>query len=66
MGYGEKQIQDLQKTINKAKCDIIIDGSPVNLQRLIKINKPIVNVTYELSEIGKLNLVKILKDFKVR
>ena len=66
MGYGKKQIQDLQETINKAKCDIIIDGSPVNLQRLIKINKPIVNVTYELSEIGKLNLVKILKDFKVR
>ena len=66
MGYGKKQIKDLQDTINKVKCDIVIDGSPVNLQRLIKINKPIINVNYELEEIGKLNLEKLLKGFKIK
>ena len=52
MGYGKKQIQELQQTINKADCDLIIDGSPVNLSKLIKINKPIVNVEYYLKEKG--------------
>ncbi|MBI2663352.1 GTPase [Candidatus Woesearchaeota archaeon] len=66
MGYGNKQIKDLQDTINKVKCDVVIDGSPVNLKRLIKINKPIVNVSYELEEVGKLNLEKLLKGFKIR
>ncbi|MBI2667262.1 GTPase [Candidatus Woesearchaeota archaeon] len=66
MGYGKKQIKDLQDTINKVKCDVVIDGSPVNLQRLININKPIVNIDYELEEVGKLNLEKLLKGFKIR
>jgi predicted GTPase len=63
MGYSPKQIKELEKTINRAKCDIVIDGSPVNLSRLIKINKPIVNVGYYLDEIGKPNLETVLDDF---
>ena len=66
MGYSKKQIKDLQTTINKSKCDVVIDGSPVNLKKLIKINKPIINVGYELEEVGKLNLEKILRNFKIR
>src|SRR3989344_191358 len=53
MGYGKKQIQELEKTINTAKCDLVIDGTPVNLSRLLRINKPIVNVDYYLEEVEK-------------
>ena len=66
MGYDKKQIEELQETINKAKCDLVIDGSPVNLNKLIKVNKPIIDVDYELEEVGKLNLQKILKGFKIK
>jgi predicted GTPase len=63
MGYSPKQIKELEQTINRAKCDIVIDGSPVNLSRIIKSNKPIVNVGYYLDEIGKPNLDTVLSDF---
>jgi len=63
MGYSPKQIKELEKTINRAKCDIVIDGSPVNLSRILKANKPIVNVSYYLDEIGKPNLETVLNDF---
>jgi len=61
MGYGRKQISELQKTINKAKCDLVIDGTPVNLSKLIKINKPIVTVDYYLEDFGKVTLKDVLK-----
>jgi len=60
MGYSSNQIKDLEKTINKTPCDIVIDGSPVNLSRLIKINKPIIDVAYSLKEKG-LSLKEVLK-----
>jgi predicted GTPase len=63
MGYSPKQIKELEKTINRAKCDIVLDGSPVNLSRILKSNKPIVNVRYYLDEIGKPNLETVLFDF---
>ena len=63
MGYGEKQIKDLERTINKAKCDVVVDGTPVNISKLIKINKPIVEVDYYLKERG-LGLKQVLKKFK--
>ena len=66
MGYSPKQIKELEQTINRAKCDIVIDGSPVNLSRIIKPNKPIVNVGYYLDEIGKPNLETVLSDFLKR
>ncbi|MBI2543235.1 MAG: GTPase [Candidatus Aenigmarchaeota archaeon] len=61
MGYSKKQIKELEKTINSAKCDAVIDATPVNLLRLIKINKPVAQVDYELEEVGKLNLKKVIK-----
>jgi len=61
MGYSKKQIQELEKTINSAKCDAVIDATPVNLLRLIKINKPVAQVNYELQEVGKLDIEKILR-----
>jgi predicted GTPase len=63
MGYSKKQIKELERTINSAKCDAVIDATPVTLPKLMKINKPVVQVNYELEEVGKLNLGKILSKF---
>ncbi len=60
MGYSPEQVKELEATINAAKCDAVIDATPVNLPRIIKINKPVVQVSYELEEVGKLNLEKVL------
>ncbi|MBI1978706.1 MAG: GTPase [Candidatus Aenigmarchaeota archaeon] len=61
MGYSKKQTKELERTINSAKCDAVIDATPVTLPRIMKINKPIVQVGYELEEVGKLNLEKVIK-----
>ncbi len=63
MGYGEKQIKDLEKTINRTKCDLVVIATPIDLARLIKINKPSVRVGYSLAEIGNPNLEDVLKKF---
>jgi len=63
MGYGKQQIADLEKTINSTPCDIVVIGTPIDLNRIIKINKPTVNVTYELQEIGSPNLQMVLEKF---
>lgn len=61
MGYSKKQINELEKTVNFAKCDAVVDATPVTLPRIMKINKPVVQVNYELEEVGELNLEKVLK-----
>jgi len=61
MGYSKRQIKDLQDTINKADCDVVIDGSPANLKKILKVNKPIVDISYELDEIDKNKLYNIIK-----
>lgn len=61
MGYGDKQVKDLEKTINKAKVDLVIIGTPIDLTRIIKINKPSVRVQYELQEIGTPDIKNVLK-----
>ena len=63
MGYGEKQIKDLEATINRTECDAVIIGTPIDLGRLIDINKPAVRVTYELQEIGRPGLEDVLQKF---
>lgn len=63
MGYGEQQLRDLEETINKADCDSVIIGTPIDLSRVININKPYTRVHYELEEIGDLNLNVIVDDF---
>ena len=52
MGYGDKQMADLRKTIDATPCDLVIVGTPIDLTRLLKINKPSVRVTYDLREAG--------------
>jgi predicted GTPase len=60
MGYGKKQIQELEDTINAVDCDIVIIGTPIDLSRIIKINKKSIRVKYELQEIGKPDLEEVL------
>jgi predicted GTPase len=61
MGYGEAQTRDLEKTINRADVDLVIIGTPIDLSRIIKINKPAQRVRYELQEIGQPTLEDVLK-----
>jgi predicted GTPase len=61
MGYGEKQVKDLEETIRKTPCDTVIIGTPIDLSRIIKIDKPTVNVKYELQEISSPDLKNILE-----
>jgi predicted GTPase len=63
MGYGGKQIKDLETTINRVECDSVIIGTPIDLRRIIKINKPSTRIYYELDEIAKPNLNDILTSF---
>ncbi|MGC8585443.1 MAG: cyclic 2,3-diphosphoglycerate synthase [Thermoplasmata archaeon] len=63
MGYSEEQIKDLQETINKTPADLVVSATPIDITRIMKINKEIVRVRYELDEIGKPDLEDILKDF---
>ena len=65
MGYGKKQMSELQQTINKAKVDVVVIATPIDLGKLIKINKPSVRVMYRLEESGRPNLKDIImKKFK--
>lgn len=61
MGYGKKQIRELETTINKAECDLVLIATPIDLGRILKINKPSLRVTYELQELGKPDLEDVLK-----
>ena len=63
MGYGEKQIKELEKTINAVECDAVVVGTPIDLTRIIKVNKPAYRVKYELQVIGKPTLEDVLKKF---
>jgi len=63
MGYGEQQMKDLEETINRVECDTVVVGTPINLARFIKINKPNTRVFYELSEIGKPDINDVVKEF---
>jgi len=60
MGYGEEQMKDLEKTINSVDCDAVVIGTPIDLRRIINIEKPSVRVTYKLQEIGMPTLASIL------
>ncbi|MGC8645056.1 MAG: cyclic 2,3-diphosphoglycerate synthase [Thermoplasmata archaeon] len=63
MGYSPEQIKDLQDTINAVPADIVVSGTPIDLTKVVKINKPIVSVKYELQEIGKPDLRDVLEKF---
>lgn len=61
MGYGKDMTKDLEKTINNATVDLVISGTPIDLTRIIKVNKPMQRVRYELQEIGQPTLAEVLQ-----
>jgi len=63
MGYGEQQMKDLAATIAKTDCDSVIIATPIDLQRVIKIDKPCTRVEYSLQEIGKPDFDDVLDKF---
>ena len=65
MGYGNAQMKDLETTINRTKCDSVVIGTPIDLGRYIKINKPHTRVKYDLQEIGAVTLETVLKEKKI-
>jgi len=62
MGYGKKQMKDLEETINRADCDVVVIGTPIDLRRVININKPATRVRYYLKELSKPTIEDILRE----
>jgi predicted GTPase len=60
MGYGEKQIRDLEKTMNAVDCDLVLFATPVNLKNLLKVEKPMVRVRYEYKDAGSPTLKEVI------
>ncbi len=60
MGYGAEQIKDLEATINATDCDVVVIGTPIDLGRVLNIDKPHVRVTYDLDEMDTTDLATIL------
>ena len=63
MGYTDKQIEDLENTLKNVKCDIILNGSPIDLSKLVNVNKPIIKVTYDIEAIGAPSIESVLDEF---
>ncbi|NNE67959.1 MAG: GTPase [Pyrinomonadaceae bacterium] len=63
MGYGEQQLRDLETTINNTECDAVVIGTPIDLNRIIKIEKPNTRVYYNLQERGRPDMVMVLDEF---
>ena len=63
MGYGKKQIQELEQTINNCNCEIVVSGTPIDITRVLKSSKPIVRVRYGVGEKTGEDLEKIVDEF---
>ncbi len=63
MGYSKKQVRELERIINNTECDAVIAGTPIDLRRIIKANKPMVRIRYDLEIISKPSLKKLIKKF---
>jgi predicted GTPase len=63
MGYGEKQIKELEQTINDTDCDVVVSGTPIDITRVLKADKPIVRIRYSVGDETAKELEKIVEDF---
>jgi len=63
MGYGDGQVKDLEESINRVDCDGVVIGTPIDLRRVVKINKPSTRVRYNLAEMTKPDLEMIIAKF---
>jgi predicted GTPase len=60
MGYGDEMIAELEATINHADADIVLSGTPIDLGRFLRLNKPVRRVRYEVQEISRPGLDEVL------
>ncbi len=60
MGYSAAQLKELEDAVNKADCDLVLSGTPIDLSRIIKVNKPVVRVKYRLQEKSKPDLEELI------
>jgi predicted GTPase len=63
MGYSDEQINDLEQTINSSGCDAVLIGTPIDLTRVVNINKPATRVWYCIKEIGDSDLKEVIDKF---
>ena len=63
MGYGSKQIKELEQTIEKTPCDSLVLGTPIDIRRIMKVTKPAARVRYEMREVTKPGLEELLSKF---
>jgi len=63
MGYGKKQMKELEQTINNTDCELVVSGTPIDITRVLKSSKPIVRVRYGVGEKTRDELEQIINDF---
>lgn len=63
MGYSDRQVRDLEATIDRVPCDVVVVGTPIDLCRLVRIRQPVVRARYELQEIGQPDLAQVVAEF---
>jgi predicted GTPase len=66
LGYGEEQMQALCQTVNAVESDVVVSASPIDLARILHVNKPIVRARYEFAETGEPTLSAIIDEFLVK
>ena len=57
VGYSEKEIMDLQETINRSNAELVVSGTPTDIRRVLKANIPIVHIAYEMKESGAIRKI---------
>jgi predicted GTPase len=60
MGYGQRQVDELRETIARSDADLVLIGTPIDLRRIIGLDKPALRVTYRLEELGEPTLASLL------
>jgi len=63
LGYSSQQIRDFEETLNKIPADVIISGTPFNMLNMVKVNKPVVHVRYEVKELNRPTINEIVEEF---
>ena len=63
MGYSAIQRHELEETINRTPCDLVLVATPIDLGKVLKLNKPCVRVSYEVEEVTRPGLTEILAEF---
>ena len=62
MGYGRKQMEELRETISRSDAELVLIGTPIDLRRVIELDKPALRVTYSLQEIGEPTIAQLLAE----